>query len=164
MSSRTKLLNGSCHCGDLRFVFHTNQSESEFTPRLCQCLFCIRHDAKWITDPEGTVEITYREPTTVSFYSFGTRTADFIICRNCGVLVAAVSEIDGTRYAALNSKSMVEHSFNVQALLSDFDGESLEERLDRRKRNWIKRVTLTALGSISTMPATETLIDQAKIS
>jgi hypothetical protein len=59
---------------------------------------------------------------------------------------------------------MVEHSFNVQALLSDFDGESLEERLDRRKRNWIKRVTLTALGSISTMPATETLIDQAKIS
>jgi hypothetical protein len=135
-------LNGSCHCGNVLFVLHTNKTENDFTPRTCQCTLCRRHDASWISDPEGTAEVTYSDKQNVSFYRFGTETADFIICKNCGVLMVATCEIEGAKRAVLNIKSMLGHSFTKAPILTNFDGEKVEGRLDRRKQNWTGRVAV----------------------
>jgi hypothetical protein len=52
-----------------------------------------------VADPEGLFEIWADDWSLVENYRFGTRTCDFLICRRCGVFIAAVSEMtaSGTR-------------------------------------------------------------------
>jgi hypothetical protein len=74
----------------------------------------------------------------VSKYAFGTRTAKFHICARCGVVPVATSLIDGRLYAVVGVNAFE----NVEPALlsrtpSNFDGEGQDDRLARRKRNWI---------------------------
>ncbi len=81
--------------------------------------------------------------TEHSRYRFGTETADFHVCRRCGVAPVVTSDIDSTLYAVVNV-----HTFSdtgglpVSFAATDFDGEATEERLARRVRKWIPEVTL----------------------
>lgn len=74
-------------------------------------------------------------------YTFGTRTADFLVCRACGVAPVAVSRIDGREYAVVNVNTFEDSD---AALLdrssSDFEGEATEDRLARRQSRWIAEV------------------------
>jgi hypothetical protein len=56
-----------------------------------------------MTDPAGKIEVTLRAPAEVSRYRFALRTADFLVCRTCGVYVAAVCTVDGAACASLNA-------------------------------------------------------------
>jgi hypothetical protein len=104
-------LKGSCHCGNVAFALHTNKEASDFTPRICQCSLCKKHEASWISDPEGEAKLLYADRDNVSAYRFGTATSDFIICKKCGVLTAALCEIDGITRAVHNIRSMLDHVF-----------------------------------------------------
>jgi hypothetical protein len=47
----------------------------------------------------------------VELYSFGTRTADFLICRRCGVFIAAVSDLETVPCAVVNVNCLDAHAF-----------------------------------------------------
>lgn len=68
---------------------------------------------------------------------FGTKTADFHICLICGVLPIVTCVIEGTRYAVVNVNTFedVDRSQLVETA-TDFEGETTENRLARRRRNW----------------------------
>src|SRR5512133_1941599 len=94
---------GRCHCGAVEVAFEPTQAASELQLRECACSFCRRHGATSLTDPAGKLEITLRAPAEVSRYRFALRTADFLVCRTCGVYVGASCTIDGATYATLNA-------------------------------------------------------------
>ena len=48
-------LEGSCHCGAVRFTFETAKA---LTPRACRCGFCRRHATRMVSDPDGAAELT----------------------------------------------------------------------------------------------------------
>ena len=78
-------------------------------------------------------------------YRFGTGTADFYVCSVCGVPPLVLSEIDGSRYAVVNINTFDDiHGLSFSTSTSNFDGEDTGSRLERRKRNWIPNVLLTA--------------------
>ncbi len=54
------------------------------------------------------------------------------------------STIEGTLYAVVNVNSFegIDPACFSRAV-TDFDGETTQSRLDRRKRNWIPTVTIT---------------------
>jgi hypothetical protein len=135
-------IQSNCHCGNIRLELHTNRSPSEFTPRICQCTLCRKHNASWISDPEGEAKLHIENKDSASFYRFGLKTADFIICKICGVLMIAVCEIKGRHRAVLNSTAMINHVFAVP-MLTDFDGENVESRLARREQNWTGNVIIS---------------------
>jgi hypothetical protein len=135
-------LKGGCHCGNVTFELYTNKTESDLVTRACQCSFCRKHAANWIADPEGMAAVRYANRQNVSFYRFGSRTSDFIICKTCGVLTVSLCEIDGEAYAVHNIKSMEGYAFACEPAMTSFDGESVEERLARRKRNWTSKVQI----------------------
>ena len=135
-------LRGFCHCGNVSFVLRSAKAEGDFTPRTCQCSLCRKHDASWISDPEGEAEVVFNDRQNVSFYRFGTKTSDFIVCKKCGVLTVALCELDGVTRAVLNIKAMTDHAFTQPGTSTNFDGETVESRLARRKRNWIGRVAI----------------------
>jgi len=77
----------------------------------------------------------------VSKYAFGTETAQFHICSQCGVVPVVTSRIEGRLYAVVNVNAFegVEPSI-LRRTSTTFERESEEARLARRKRNWIADV------------------------
>lgn len=143
-NEQTMLIAGSCHCGNLNFTLDWSPDPEEIPARACTCTFCSKHGGVWTSYPAGSLSVRVKDPTLVSRYAFGTETADFHICTQCGVVPLVTSAIDGKLYAVVNVNTFE----NVdRALLkhasSTVEGENTDDRLARRKRNWIGSVTFT---------------------
>jgi hypothetical protein len=87
------------------------------------------------------------DASLVSKYTFGTRTATFHICSRCGAVPLVTSEIANHLYAVVNVNVLesVDPSW-LRRAAATFDGEDIESRLDRRKRNWIGDVRIVTEG------------------
>lgn len=136
-SGQIRKIHGTCHCGNIRFVFHWPGAGDSIPVRACGCSFCIKHRGVWTSNPNGRVELSIDDPSQVNRYRFGTGTADFHICSNCGVAPIVTSDIEGSSYAVVNANCFddVERSELVESA-SDFDDEATDARLSRRQRNW----------------------------
>ena len=95
--------DGSCHCGALGWTFETAISPVAWTVRSCQCGFCKRHGARCTSDPKGAVTFRFDEPEQLFRYRFGLQTADFLLCRRCGIYLGAVIETPDGAFATLNA-------------------------------------------------------------
>jgi hypothetical protein len=64
-------------------------------------------------------------------------TADFHVCLTCGVMPIVTCMIEGTQYAVVNVNTFddLDRSQLVETA-TDFEGETTENRLARRRRNW----------------------------
>jgi hypothetical protein len=96
----------------------------------------------------GALEVLVKDPSLVSKYAFGTRTAEFHTCARCGIVPVVTSRIDDHLYAvvSVNAFEGVDRSL-LRRLPASFDGEGNESRLERRKRNWIANVRFIESGT-----------------
>jgi hypothetical protein len=140
------LIHGSCHCGNIRFTLDWHPDPSDIPARACGCSFCVKHGGVWTSFPAGKLRVSVRDRERVSRYEFGTKTADFHVCKTCGVAPLVTSLIDGRIYAvvSVNAFDDVEAS-RLKRMPASFDGETTGDRLARRKRNW--------LGDVEFVPA-----------
>lgn len=147
---KARIIKGACHCQNIRYELTWPADAFPITKRECGCTFCRKHGASYTSHPESSLKVKFKDESKVQYYRFGHETADFVLCRDCGGMMFALSEIEGVRYAVIN----VNHFENVDAdelirSSTDFDGESVESRLARRKRNWTPAVSF-AQDSAST--------------
>jgi hypothetical protein len=135
------IVNGGCHCGNISFKLTWEPDPAEIPARACACSFCTRHGGVWTSNPSDALSVTVVEPSLVSRYFFGTRTAEFHVCARCGVVPLVTSTIEDHVYAVVNVNAFdnVDPSL-LRRTPTSFDGESVELRLARRKRNWIADV------------------------
>jgi hypothetical protein len=132
---------GSCHCGDVRLVFHTDLGPAEIEIRACQCGFCVRQDSQAFSDPRGLLEIHAASRAAVRDYRFGHGLAEYLFCARCGVYLGAVTETAGglrgfTLRRLLDDRAL----FTATAVPVAFDGESAAERQARRLAKWTPTV------------------------
>jgi hypothetical protein len=135
------VIRGRCHCGNISFRLDWEPDPVEIPARSCDCTFCMKHGGTWTSYPAGKLEVAIEDPALVSRYEFGTKTATFHVCARCGIVPVVTSDLDGRTYAVVSVKAFE----NVDpAMLKpgpvSFDGEGVESRLARRKRNWIAEV------------------------
>jgi hypothetical protein len=97
-------MQGGCHCGQIALSFSTAIPPEKFSPRACDCSFCQRHGASFISDPNGGLVIDVKDANALGEYRFGHGLAKFLLCRNCGVFVAVLFEIDDRTFASVNSR------------------------------------------------------------
>lgn len=129
--------DGHCHCGNLQVGFETARPPASLPLRACDCTFCRRHGATAVTDPGGHLEIRISDPRELSRYGFALRTADFLVCRTCGVFVAATCTVDGATYATLNANVLeARASFTQPPAPVSYGAEDAAARLARRARLW----------------------------
>jgi len=89
------------------------------------------------SDPAGSVTFELSDPARVRRYRFGQKTAEFLVCGECGVFVAAVINTAGNSYAVINVRVLVDVSLNLSsATTMSFGAEHPEQRMERRLRNW----------------------------
>ena len=134
-------IRGRCHCGNISFRLDWDPDPVEIPARSCDCTFCVKHGGTWTSYPAGRLEVAIEDPALVSRYEFGTKTATFHVCARCGVVPVVTSDLDGRTYAVVSVKAFenVDPSMLRPGPVS-FDGEGVESRLARRKRNWIAEV------------------------
>jgi hypothetical protein len=129
---------GGCHCGNIRVSLRLTKPPEANALRACTCSFCRSHSPRMIADSEGFFEIWADDWSLVEKYRFGTRTCDFLICRRCGVFIAAVSETAEGARAVVNVNCLNDRGrFTSVPVLHDFEGETNETRLSRRAANWM---------------------------
>lgn len=97
---------GGCHCGNIVFTMETVDPPGECNPRACDCDFCLKHAASYVSDPRGKLAISVKDESGLSRYRQGDRIADFLVCGNCGVLVAVCYEENGRLFATVNSRAV----------------------------------------------------------
>jgi len=136
-------ISGKCHCGNIAFSLEWPGESSEIPARACGCSFCVKHGGVWTSNPAASLAATIGDTLLVSKYAFETRTATFHVCSRCGTVPFVTSEIDNRTYAVVNVNAFenVDRSC-VRQSAGRFEGENVESRLERRKRNWIANVRI----------------------
>jgi hypothetical protein len=128
---------GSCHCGALSYVYHTELPPQEWAIRACQCSFCRAQGARTTSDPRGTVAFHVAQPDRLRRYRFGHRITDFLVCAHCGVYIGALTEISGSLFAIINTNALRALPAELkEAAPVSYEGESSETRTERRRERW----------------------------
>jgi hypothetical protein len=133
--------DGGCHCGNLRVRLSLIRPPQEYTLRSCSCSFCRAHGTKTVSDPLGLFEAWAKDWSLVELYRFGSRTADYLICRHCGVYIGAVCKTNNGLRAVVNTNALADRAeFSQVPVQPNYDGEATTERLERRTANWMPTV------------------------
>lgn len=127
---------GSCHCGALAVCFSTRLSPETLLVRACQCSFCRKHDARAVSDPEGRMEILVREPDQLQRYGFALGETEFLLCRRCGVYVAAYMPDGDAAYANVMVNVLDDRLRFGEPQPLVLDGEDGAGKRQRRRANW----------------------------
>jgi hypothetical protein len=128
---------GRCHCGALQVTYRTNIDPAHWPLRHDGCSFCRRHCVVASSDPAGEIAFEFRDPSKVSRYRFGQKTAEFLICRECGIFVAALCGSAGAERAVVNTRVFEDVLLDYNnVVLVHFDDETPVQRAERRSRHW----------------------------
>lgn len=74
------LLNGSCHCGAVRFELRGEIAELT----ICDCSLCVKKNAVMAKVHESALTVTAGEHV-LSLYQWNTRRAKHYFCSRCGI-------------------------------------------------------------------------------
>lgn len=128
---------GGCYCGAIEYTYQTTQPPSRWEVRLCQCGFCRGHGVRATTDLSGEVQFRFERPEFLRRYRFALRTTDFLLCKECGIYVAAVLLSGRGAQASINLNTLrAEPPGLRRGVPVKRDAESGEERRARRINTW----------------------------
>jgi len=127
---------GACHCRNVEVRLESDKTPLELGVRTDTCSFCTKHQALYTSDPGGQLQVAVRDAHLVERYRFGTKTADFLLCKVCGVLAAV--HVPEPPLAVVNVNVLEERAaFLANPIqVADFDNESLQQRISRRRQRW----------------------------
>ena len=109
--------HGGCHCGALRWEFVSRRAVPSLSPRACDCDFCTRHRAAWVSDNKGHLGIRGNR-AMLQCLRQGSEQAEFLLCRHCGVLVAVIDRCDDGRLIGAVNRNAFDARDNVRGGLS----------------------------------------------
>jgi hypothetical protein len=133
---------GGCHCGNIRLTLSGMPGDTIVAARECGCSFCSKHGGLWTAHPAASLALLIARPGEVARYAFGTKSADFHVCRVCVVVPLVTSSIEGRLYAVVSVRALEGIDLaRIERRAADFEGEALATRLARRVRGWIPQVT-----------------------
>lgn len=57
-----------CHCNNIAVEVTLSGDLAEYTPRACDCDFCIKNGAAYVSDAKGKLEVKIRNPEESTVY------------------------------------------------------------------------------------------------
>jgi hypothetical protein len=137
MADSENTFEGSCHCGAIGYVFRTAIAPESWSVRACQCSFCRAHAVRTTSDPAGSVQFQERVRGALHRYRFAQMTADFLICRKCGVYVGASISTPNGNYGIININALQPVPTDLPAAAAAvYEAETTEQRIARRAQRW----------------------------
>jgi hypothetical protein len=138
-------MNGGCHCGNILMEINLLRPPETYIPRACDCDFCTKHGAAYVSDAKGSLVVRIKDEGETRMYRQGSGQAEFLLCRNCGVLVGVFYRSEGRLYGTVNAKVLgAEFAAPRPASpkqLSD------EDKVQRWQELWFPGVSIIAQSS-----------------
>lgn len=147
MHAKTSMteLKGGCHCGNIEVDVSLPRPSEAYNPRACDCDFCMKHAAAYLSDREGGLRIRVKDPRLLSRYRQGSGQAEFLVCANCGVLVGVSYQESGRTIGAVNSQVLGAVRFGEKTPVSP-KKLGPDDKTKRWKDVWFQDVSLV-IGS-----------------
>ncbi len=142
MTATRATVEGGCHCGAISLAFSTSLVPADTAPRACDCSFCRAHGAAWISDAGGHLTLHAHQPERLHRYRQGSQEAQFLLCGDCGVLVAVVFEEDGRTYAAVNARCLDARDAFAPVVIASPQTLATAEKKARWRQVWTRDVRI----------------------
>ncbi len=135
-------VSGGCHCGNIRVELELARAPDSYHPRACDCDFCRQHNAAYVSDPQGSLALRIKDEHLSGRYRQGSGQAEFLFCKNCGVLAGVFYRNDGRLYAAVNAKAVGGgEAFGAEQPVSP-KTLSASEKVRRWREVWFPNVSI----------------------
>lgn len=132
------VLRGGCHCANVEVALETALDTRSLPLRACQCSFCRRHGGITTSDPAGRLVVEVGERELLQRYRFALGVTEFLICRTCGVYVAAVMPTDAGMLGVINVNVLEDRApFARPPQPMEYGSETAEDRGARRAKVWM---------------------------
>jgi hypothetical protein len=95
-------VNGACHCGNIVVELQLANEPGSYHPRACDCAFCRKHGAAYLSDPQGSLRLRIKDQRQGGTYRQGSGLAEMLLCTQCGVLIGALYRSEERIYATVN--------------------------------------------------------------
>ena len=141
---------GGCHCHNVSFEIDSTNPLNSYQPRACDCNFCTKHGASYISDKNGKLTIQVKDERDLSKYQHGNKIASFLICRVCGVLIGVCYKDQDGLYVTVNSKAVDDTSFGEEIVVSP-KMLSEKEKIQKWKNVWFTDTNIEG-ASIASRP------------
>lgn len=134
-------LRGSCHCGATQVRAVVSFQPDTFALRKCDCSFCVKHGAAYISDASGSVTYTTKPGSSLRrYHQYEDGIAEFLICDTCGVVVGVTYTDSNKRiYSAVNGMIFLNQKFADPLSVSP-QKLSKDEKTERWKKLWFSDV------------------------
>jgi len=97
-------VSGGCHCGNVRVDLRLAREPGTYRTRACDCDFCRKHGAAYVSDPQGSLTIRIQDAREMGIYRQGSGVAECVFCAKCGVLIGALYRSEDRVWGAVNAK------------------------------------------------------------
>ena len=135
-------VHGGCDCGNLSVEMELSEPSDSYRPRACDCRFCRKHAAAYVSDPKGSLRINVRKTEQLGRYRQGSGTAECLLCARCGVLIGVSYEEGELRYAAVNVQAIGGGTTFGSPTAVSPKALAVDERVRRWKQLWFSNVRL----------------------
>ncbi|WP_394392812.1 hypothetical protein [Shewanella woodyi] len=99
--------HGACPCTEVKIRLTLPDSIEQYSPRACDCDFCITKGIAYLSDPRGSLDIDCIEPMEIQRQ--GSNQAGFLTCATCHTVIAVSVNLEGKLIGALNSSLLSNH-------------------------------------------------------
>jgi hypothetical protein len=135
-------VRGGCYCGNILLELQLTKEPGHYRPRACDCGFCRKHGAAYLSDAAGSLRIRIEDARQSGTFRQGNELAEMLLCTRCGVLVGALYRSDGQVYGTVNVKALEGAAqFGSEATVSPKE-LSGDEKVARWKKLWFSGVSL----------------------
>jgi hypothetical protein len=137
-------ISGGCHCGNILMDMELTRAPATYAPRACDCDFCLKHNAAYVSDPQGFLVIWIKDKNLRGNYRQASGQAEFLYCKKCGVLVGVLYKNAGRFYAAVNARAVQGgNPFGPEQSVSPKE-LSAEEKSKRWQEVWFTNVSIVS--------------------
>ena len=133
-------VQGGCHCGAILVKAVLSRDTTHYAPRACDCTFCRKHGAAYVSDPMGRLVIRTRDERHLQRYRQGSGSAQMVLCRECGILIGAVYQDGAQVYGTLNVTAMDPSLTWGAAITASPQRLSAMEKITRWQALWFRDV------------------------
>jgi len=126
---------GKCSCGETKIKVCLPQALDQYSPRACDCDFCVSRKISYLSHPDGELEIESNAPLEVQRQ--GSNQASFITCGSCKSVIAASLQLENKLVGSLNSTLLLDFSLLQKSTSVSPKQLGAKEKVERWQTLWL---------------------------
>lgn len=134
-------IKATCECKNITVEATLTQPTASYTPRACDCDFCVEHGASYVSDPQGVLSFNVADKSLLDKQRQGSNTAEFLICKKCDTLVGVIYSSEGKTFGTVNS-AIIDEDFKEPVTVSP-KTLSKDQKTERWQSVWFQKVSLS---------------------